>query len=529
MMTAESAVRPGHGAVPRDHERVLLFSVKSSPLGHPITDEIRSNLNAPSYRAPGKAILLALLIALCLPAVAADIRLPALGDSSSALISPQQEDELGRAWLMAFRRQVRTHDDPQLQHYLEALLARLAAHSELADRNLQLIVVANASINAFAVPGGVVGVHTGLLEQARTEHQLASVLTHELAHLSQRHFARRLDAQRRSSAVGLAGLLTGLVLAATVGGDAGMAAMTASQAAMLDEALRYSRQNEQEADRIGIETLYRAGMDPEGAPHMFERMLAATRYTGQRPPEFLLSHPLTESRVADVRARVAKYPQRQYPDNLDYQLMRARVQLAAAERPEHAAARFRDQLTSGGLTKIAARYGLALALSAQGAHDEARQQLEELLETSPDHHLYRMASIALSRAAGATETAIAQARQLTEELPDYYPARAVLAASLTDAHRYGEAEKVLEGLAADRPGDPQIWFDLAETSGLAGDIAGVHLARAEYFVLIGVFDKARRHLNYARRLQEQNFREVAIIDQRLRELERLEKQLSQLR
>ena len=483
-----------------------------------------------SYRARPFALLLSVLASLPWnPAAAADIRLPALGDSSSAQISPQQEAELGRAWLMAFRRQVRSYDDPQLQHYLETLIARLASHSELAQPRLQLVVVDNDSINAFAVPGGVVGVHTGLLQRARTEHELASVLTHELAHLSQRHFARRLDAQRRASTVGLAGLLAGLVLAATVGGDAGMAAMTASQAAMLDESLRYSRQHEQEADRIGIDTLYRSGMDPKGAPDMFERMLALTRYTGQRPPEFLLSHPLTESRIADVRARVGKYPQRQYPDSLDYQLMRARVQLAAADRPERAVVHFRDLMAGGGLEQTAARYGLALALSAQGNHEDARQQLRALIVEDGERPLYRMAAIAIERAAGNVLDAIGQAKAMVAAQPDYYPAQMELAASLMAANQFGEAETVLEPLAKDRPTDPQVWFELAEISGLAGDIAGVHRARAEYFALIGVFDKARSHLGYARRLQEQDFRQVALIDQRLRDLELLEQQTASLR
>lgn len=281
------------------------------------------------------------------------------------------------------------------------------------------------------------------------------MLTHELAHLSQRHFARSQDARRRSSTVGLAGLLTGLVLAATVGGDAGMAAMTASQAAMLDESLRYSRQNEQEADRIGLDTLYRSGMDPKGAPDMFERMLALTRYTGQRPPEFLLSHPLTESRVADVRARVAKYPLRQYPDNLDYQLMRARVQVAAAERPEQAVARFRDLMAGGGLEKTAAHYGLVLALSAQGNHQEARQQLHALIASDGERLPYRMAAIAIERAAGDAQRATALARTLAAEQPDYYPAQLELATSLTAANQVGEAETVLERLAKDRPTDPR--------------------------------------------------------------------------
>lgn len=484
-------------------------------------------------RSPHSALALAPLLGLLLMlgvgfAAAADVRLPALGDTSSALVSPQQEDELGRAWLMSFRRQIRSHDDAQLQLYLETLIARLAAHSQLLPQQLQLIVVENPSLNAFAVPGGVIGVHTGLFQQARSEHELASVLTHELAHLSQRHFARRLDAQRRSSTVGLAGLLAGLVLAATVGGDAGMAAMTAAQAAMLDESLRYSRQNEQEADRLGIDNLYRAGMDPSGAPSMFERMLAATRYTGQRPPEFLLSHPLTESRVADVRARVSKYPPRQYPDNLDYHLMRARVELAAAERPEQAVAHFRDLATGAGLAKTAARYGLALALSAQGKHQEARSQIRELIAEDGERLPYRMAAITIARAAGDTKSAIALARALVAAQPDYYPGQMELASSLNAANQFGEAEVVLDKLSRDRPTDPRIWFELAETNGLAGNIAGVHRARAEYFALIGVFDKARNHLGYARRLQEQDFRQVALIDQRLRDLERLEKQQAAL-
>jgi len=470
-------------------------------------------------------MLLSILLGLCVaPHATAEIRLPALGDGSSARISPQQEAELGRAWLMAFRRQVRTYEDPQLQHYLEALLAKLATYSELGPQPLQVVVVDNSSVNAFAVPGGVIGVHTGLLQLARTEHEFASVLTHELAHLSQRHFARRLDAQRRSSTLGLAGLLTGLVLAATVGGDAGMAAMTASQAAMLEESLRYSRQNEQEADRIGIDNLYRAGFDPSGAPDMFERMLAATRYTGQRPPEFLLSHPLTESRVADVRSRITKYPQRQYPDNLDYQLLRARIEVTAAERPERATRLFRDRVSGAGLDSIAARYGLALALSAQGDHQQARQQLQQLIDEDGDRLPYRMASIALSRGAGDTAAAITEARELTAKHPDYYPAQLELATSLSAANQFSDAEILLERLARDRPNDPKIWFELAETSGLAGDIAGVHRARAEYFTLIGVFNRARDHLNYARQLQDQDFRQVALIDQRLRDLDLLEQQ-----
>ena len=450
----------------------------------------------------------------------ADIRLPELGDSSSGVVSLKQEQDLGRAWLMAFRRQVRTYDDPLVQDYLERLIYGLASGSELVDRNLQLVLVRNDSINAFAVPGGIVGVHTGLLLQARTEHQCASVLTHELAHLSQRHFARGVESQHQSTVVGLTGLLAGLVLAATGGAQAGMAVMATSQAAMIDQSLIYSRQNEQEADRVGIETLYRAGMDPAGAAEMFEQMLAATRYTGQRPPEFMLTHPLTESRVSDIRARVTKYSPRQYADNLEslgYKVVKIGNELAAAH--------FRDELSGSSLSRSAARYGLALALSAMADHQGARAQINELLADDPERLTYRLTAVAIERNAGANDAAIEQAERLMAKAPDHYPVRMELAQSLRNANRVGEAETVLAKLSRDRPNDPQVWFELAEVSGLAGDIPSVHMARAEYFMLNGVFDKARDHLRYARKLQQQNFRQLALIDQRLQDLEHLERQL----
>src|SRR5690606_33955460 len=171
---------------------------------------------------------------------------------------------------------------------------------------------------AFAAPGGVVGAHTGLFRFAESEDQLASVMAHELAHLSQRHFARRVENQRASSVGTMAGLLAGIILAATVGGDAGMAAIATTQAAALDSALRYSRQNEQEADRIGIETLYRSGRDPRAGSAMSERMLPAPGYTGQRPPQFPPPPPLPESRVAEARGRINTSPARHYPASAQY-------------------------------------------------------------------------------------------------------------------------------------------------------------------------------------------------------------------
>jgi predicted Zn-dependent protease len=451
-----------------------------------------------------------------------DIKLPLLGDSTSGIVSQQQEHELGRAWLQIFRSRVGSLDDPQLKTYLEQLIFKLVVHSELSDRRLELVLINNPTMNAFAVPGGVIGAHTGLFQYAQSEHQLASVLSHELAHLSQRHFARRIANQRANSLTSMAGLLAGLVLIATVGSDAGMAAMTASQAAAMDNSLRFSRQNEQEADRVGIATMYRAGMDPAAVAAMFDRMLAATRYTGHHPPEFLLTHPLTEKRIADARSRLGKYPNRFYEDNIEYHLMRVRALIAIDDNPQRSHNRFQSELTGHTKSQTAAKYGMALTLSKLGRHDEARTVLSSLLTNNPHRLTYLLASIAIERADGNYQQALDKIAALSPHYSDSYPLQMEWVETLLAANRYGEAERVLEKLVKTRPTDPDIWYQLAETSGLAGDISGVHVARAEYFLLTGVYDKARQHLGYALKLVEADFKRAAVIRQRLRDLDAME-------
>ena len=196
------------------------------------------------------------------PSQAADVRLPVIGDTASGIISKQQEYELGRTWLKVFRSRVRAYDDPLMQTYLEELLYNLATYSELEDPRIELVIVKNPSMNAFAVPGGVVGFHTGVFSYADNEDQMVSILAHELAHLSQRHFSRGTEAQRANSVLSMAGLLASIVLAATAGGDAATAAMITTQGLALDSQLRYSRSNEQEADRVGLATMERAIATP---------------------------------------------------------------------------------------------------------------------------------------------------------------------------------------------------------------------------------------------------------------------------
>lgn len=472
-------------------------------------------------------LLVALALANPLPVTAA-YNLPSMGDSSSGLVSQQQEEALGRAWLQMFRQKVAPYNDPQLQFYIEQLLYDLASHSELQDFRLDVVIVNNPAINAFAVPGGVVGVHTGTLIHANGEAELASVLAHELAHLSQRHFARSVERQRANSIPAYAGLLAGLILAATGSGQAGMAAIASTQAAALQNSLRYSRDNEQEADRLGMETLVRSNRDPKAMARMFDHLVAATRFVGEKPPEFLLSHPLTEERVADIRNRIGKYPPRQYPENLEYHLMRARAALRLDNNPNDSIKRFRNELAGHSLAPAAARYGLALALAAAGNYADAEATLRPLLAAESGRLTYQLAAVAIDRAAGRYDAALSRLDRLAQSYPNNYPLRMERAETLLKADRYRDSELVLESLAKDRPRDPEVWYQLAETSGLAGNISGVHRARAEYYLLIGVFDKAREHLGYAKKLIGADFKQSAIVTQRLREVAEMEAQARKL-
>ncbi len=470
-----------------------------------------------SIAASAKKFFLCSLLLLPLTVRGANVNLPELGDASSALVSPAQEYELGQTWLRLYRSRVLTSSDPLLYDYLEGLLDKLAPSSQLKNQRLELVVAKNPTMNAFAVPGGVVGVHTGLFLYAETEHQLASVLAHELAHLSQRHFARGLEKQKNATLPTLAAMLASLVLAATAGGDAGLAALTATQAAALDSQLRFSRQNEQEADRIGMLTLVNAEMDPRAMPEMFERMLRATRYT-RRPPEFLLTHPVTESRIADSRNRATQYSKRQYQDNLDFHLMRARVALLHENMPSESVRRFANELEGDTLSRDASRYGLALALTATGKLDRARKTLAPLQEKYPDKAAFKIAEADIEAAAENYPKALELLSTRLKATPNNHALIIRYAELLMQAGNYARCEQVLQDYSRQRANDDYVWYLLAEVHGLAGNILGVHRARAEYFILNGIFDKATQQLENALKLSKNNYHEKILLQQRLKDV-----------
>lgn len=451
-------------------------------------------------------------------AARAEIELPDLGDSSSRTISPLQEKVLGQRWLRAYRSQVPTSSDPLIISYLEELFGRLIPYSQLTEKRIDLVVVENNTLNAFAVPGNIIGVHTGLLNYAKSENQLAAVLAHELGHLSQRHYARRLEQQKNMMVPMLAGMLAGLVLAANSNGDAGMAAIMGTQAAMQQASLAFSRQNEQEADRIGLQTMVAAGLDPHAAADMFEEMVRANRLN-RRPPEYLMTHPVSETRVADARNRAQQYPRKPAVDDLEYQLMRSRVRVEAEETPQIAAKVFKSEVDKESLSPDASRYGWVLALTKSSQFDAARQALGPLLEKEPERVTYRIMQADIEIAAERYRAGLEILESQLAKHPNSHPLIVRHAEALMKSGLYKQCAEILDRYSRKRSNDDYVWYLLAEVNGLAGNILGVHEARAEYFILNGVYDRAQIQLRNALKLTKDNAYRTALIEERLKYVE----------
>ena len=349
---------------------------------------------------------------------------------------------------------------------------------------------------------------------AHDESEYSAVVAHELAHLGQRHYARSVEQQRAMTPWMLAGLLASLAIAAGGGGEAGMAALFGTQAYAQDKALRFSRSREREADRIGLNTLERAGLDPDGMGRMFERMQTAFRFVN-KPPEFLLTHPLTDSRITDAKNQAERFEGRTVEPSLDYQFMRARARIHFAESPRHAVLEAQS-LRGGG---DADTYALAVALSRADRHEEAVETACGIYDAHPDSLLMAASYAEILIAADRLDEALALLSGKLRINPDNEPLTYLKADALVAADRQAEAVEVLWGHTRVNTDDVDVWELLAETAVLAGDTIGVHRARAEHFALIGAYRQAIQHIDFARRLVSDDDRPLrARLDQRVLDL-----------
>ncbi len=308
------------------------------------------------------------------------IRLPDMGSPADAVLSRSQEAQLGRQIMLSVRASGQVIEDPLINEYINDVGSRVAAHANDGGHRFTFFVIEDPAINAFALPGGYIGVHTGLIEATRNEHELAGVLAHEVAHVTQRHIARALHANQRQSIISTA-LMLGAVLAgaAGAGGDAVQGLMGVAQGTAVQQRINFTRANEYEADRIGIEALAEAGFDPHGMASFFEVLSRQSPVSLEaRVPEFLRTHPVTTTRISEARSRAAKYPRTIADDSAGYQVSRARALVARFDTPEAAVAHF--EASDYAHQTTSERYGRAVAYQRAGLHRDAEHIFKDLLE-----------------------------------------------------------------------------------------------------------------------------------------------------
>ncbi|RKR06665.1 putative Zn-dependent protease [Kushneria sinocarnis] len=428
--------------------------------------------------------------------------LPDLGTTRTSF-QGLSEYQLGRTWLRQFRAQTSQWRDPITQAWLRSLVDQLVPCSQLDHPRITITLVSSRMLNAFAVPGGVVGVNTGLFRYAPSHDAFASVVAHELGHLSQHHFARQMAASERAQLPTMAALLAGMVIAAGAGGSSssnlGMATIAGTQAAALQNQLAYSRQYEQEADRVGLQTMACAGMDPDAMAHMFATMAQLASLQGDSPPEFLLTHPLTQSRLSDIRARAKQYHDAAHAPGPEYDMIRARVMLASnMEHPEEV----RSQLRESNASPLALRYLQALVDSVNHHPDQALAAFDRLAEEQPDLLMLPASAADAALDADRNRAALQRAQRILELAPDYFPARMIAAeAQLGIAPE--EAFTRLRAIARDHDEDPDVWNLMAEAAGRSGHDAWGHLALAEQLQLTGHIDRGLDQLDIAEKLSQQ--------------------------
>lgn len=445
------------------------------------------------------------------------IALPDIGDSSGRVISAEDERRIGEEFLRYMRASHQFVADAEVNEYIQSLGYGLVAHSDNQSQPFSFSVLINPQINAFAAPGGVIGVNSGLILATQSESELASVLAHEVAHITQRHLARAYEARSKLNTRTLAAIIAA-VLIGSQDSEAGGAALAAATADSIQEQINFTRANEQEADALGIRSLARAGFDPRGMPEFFARLGHADRYYG-RPPEFLSTHPLSDSRIAESRARSESYPYKQIADSEQYHLVRAKLHVLSEGDAEKSVAHFRKVLESKSYHREeAARYGYALALLKANRVEAALTEARNLLAGWPEQLSFVLLTAKAEAAAGSSVASLKRLEAAFKLYPNHPALTRDYAAALLDGGAAKQAVNLIRGYMRERQPDGELYALRARAEYAAGTRADAHRFMAEHHVLNGRIEEAIRLLDEARNSPDANFYQRAQSDARRREL-----------
>ncbi len=450
--------------------------------------------------SPARLALVAwLALSVALPAPAVD--LPDMGDSAGSIISPEQERRLGEGMLREAYRYGVVIDDPEIETWFSGLGHKLAANADSSyDGGFRFFLVEADSINAFAAPGGFIGAHSGLILKSRNESELAAVMAHEICHVTQRHGARMIEAASKMS-LPMAIAMLGAIVAAAANPEAGQAALTAVMAGQQQYAINFTRANEKEADRLGIQLLQRSGFDPEAMASFFEQLQLDNRYTDPKHmPEYLRSHPVSVNRIAEARQRTDDMEPQEHRSSLMYYLMREKLRVLTTRDTRLLIEQMEADLQNGNYQSLeVARYGYALALTRNADYDKARVQLDRLLTEQPEEAAFLLARAEVEMRAGNIIGGMDRFEQVAKLFPGYKPAVLGYVKALIDAGEPRQARDLLYDYAYGHDPDQRYYKLLAEAERLSGAPVESYLALAEYYYSLGEVNMAMQQLQIAQR------------------------------
>ena len=425
--------------------------------------------------------------------------LPDIGSSSDVLLPPNTARAIGRNVVRQLREADQVLEDPEVSEYIQSLGSRLAMHAHEGDHRFSFFVVNDNGINAFALPGGYIGVNAGLIEATQTESELAGVLAHEIAHVTQKHIARRAEAMGRTSILTAAAVAAAIVMgAAGAGADAVQATAMGAQGFQAQQQINYTRVNEYEADRVGMQILVAAGFDPFGMPSFFETMSRLNGSMANRVPEFLLTHPLSSTRVAEARARADKLPPVDVTDSVNYPLMRARLRVLTARSPSEGAEYFQGMVDRDvDANEAYVRYGLGLGLMLSGAGSKSERIFFDLREDDEGVVAYHSALGQSQLVAGQMAEGLITFEQAQALFPRNRPLTVRHAEALIRVGRFDEAHVLLLDLFNNVPPTPPEVKLIAAAADSAGQRAEALYYMGEYHLLVGQLPQAVDKLRMA--------------------------------
>ena len=434
------------------------------------------------------------------------IELPLIGDRLSGAVSQTEEESLGRQFLRDLKRETPILYDPIVQEWTELFVYKVGEQSKVNKKAFELILIEDNSLNAFAAPGGIIGVNAGLFKYSDNEAQFASVIAHELAHLSQRHFARQILEGSDRSNQSLATVLAAIVVAVATSSPA---AIIGGQGLLAAQQLRFSRLYETEADREGYVTLQKSGYDTIEMSEMFKNMQEVRRLSGDNIPEFLLTHPITTRRITESRERAREFPSPGKTDSFNFKLIKKRVKYLMTDNLSIRA--FEKEIGDNDEDI----YFRALIEKKKLNFTRSIELLKSLEIKYPDNLI-----IKTSLAEVYTESGnLRKSKEFTNELLAISLGNYPLSYNLANAHimeeNYLAAEQVLEDIKFYRPVDINLLKDLSQVQKNSKNMLGYHLTNSEFLFYSGRYEEALRDLQEARRIARNNFKIREIITERI--------------